>query len=96
MLLLVQYADQIQEVGPMVRTWTIRHEAKLINFFKQASHLVDFKIIAFVVVNYHQRWMCYEHSSEKLTDTSTQCGPAVKGNSGTCVYEMNPEMYKRV
>ena len=38
---LVQYPDQIQAVGPMVRTWTIRHEAKL-SFFKQASHLANF------------------------------------------------------
>ena len=29
---LVHYPEQILAVGPMVRTWTIRHEAKL-NFF---------------------------------------------------------------
>lgn len=29
----IHYPDQIKAVGPMVRTWTIRHEAKL-NFFQ--------------------------------------------------------------
>lgn len=32
---LLHYPDQIQATAPMVRTWTIQHEAKL----KQASHL---------------------------------------------------------
>ena len=35
---MLHYPEQIKAVGPMVRTWTIRHEAKL-NVFKQASHL---------------------------------------------------------
>ena len=43
---LVHYPDQIEAVGPMVCTWTIRHEAKL-NFFKQASRLLNFKNVAF-------------------------------------------------
>lgn len=37
---LVHYPDQIEAVGPMICTWTIRHEAKL-NFFKQASRLLN-------------------------------------------------------
>ena len=39
---MVHYPEQM---GPMVHTWTIRHEAKL-NFFKQASHLLNFKNVA--------------------------------------------------
>lgn len=81
---LVHYPDQIQAVAPMVRTWTIRHEAKL-NFFKQASHLANFKNVAFALANRHQRWMCYEQSSGKLIDTSIECGPAAKGCGVTCV-----------
>ena len=56
---LLHYPDQIKAVAPMVRTWTIRHEAKL-NFFKQASHLANFKNVAFALANRHQRWICYE------------------------------------
>ena len=70
---LVHYPDQIQAVAPMVRTWT------KLNFFKQASHLVNFKNVAFALANRHQRWMCYEQSSGKLIDTSIECGPAAKG-----------------
>lgn len=81
---LVHYPDQIQAVAPMVRTWTIRHEAKL-NFFKQASHLANFKNVAFALANRHQRWMCYEQSSGRLIDTTIECGPATKGCSVTCV-----------
>jgi len=62
---LVHYPDQIQAVAPMVRTWTIRHEAKL-NFFKQASHLANFKNVVFALANRHQRRMCYEQSSGRL------------------------------
>ena len=34
---LLYYPEQMMALGPMIRTWTIRHEAKL-NFFRQ--HLV--------------------------------------------------------
>ena len=83
---LLHYPDQIQAVGPMVRTWTTRHEAKL-NFFKQASHLANFKNVSFSLANRHQRWMCYEQASGKLIDTSIECGPAVKGCSVVCVQD---------
>ena len=84
---LVHYPDQIQAVAPMVRTWMIRHEAKL-DFFKQASHLANFKNVAFALANRHQRWMCYEQSSGKLIDTSIEeCGPAAEGCGVTCVQD---------
>ena len=71
---LVHYPAQILAVGPMVRTWTIRHEAKL-NFFKQASHLANFKKVAFSLANRHQRWMCYEMASSNFLHTPLECGP---------------------
>lgn len=46
---LVHYPAQMKAVSPMVRTWTIRHEAKF-NFFKQAAHIANFKNIAFSLV----------------------------------------------
>jgi len=72
---MIHYPDQIKAIGPMVRTWTIRHEAKL-NFFKQASRLIN---VAYALANRHQRWMCYELSSGKLIDTSIECGPSTSG-----------------
>jgi len=34
--------EQLLNLGPMVRTWTMRYEAKL-NFFKQSSRHSNFK-----------------------------------------------------
>ena len=71
---LVHYPRQILAIGPMVRTWTMRYEAKL-NFFKQCSHLANFKNIALSLANRHQRWMCYEMSSEQVLSSKLECGP---------------------
>ena len=59
---LTHYPEQIQAIGPMIRSWTIRHEAKL-NFFKRASRVSNFKNISFTLANNHQRWICYELTS---------------------------------
>ena len=64
---LVHYPRQIMSLGPMVRTWTIRQEAKL-NFFKNISLTLAFR---------HQRWFCYQASSAGgLLYTSLECGPS--------------------
>lgn len=81
---LVHYPEQIKAVGPMVRTWTIRHEAKL-NFFKQAAHLANFKNIAFSLANRHQRWMCYQLAPGSLLHRPLECGPARHGSGLTIV-----------
>ena len=70
----------------MVRTWTIRHEAKL-NFFKQASHLANFKNVAFALANRHQRWMCYELASGNLIKFSFSCGPPTHGTGLTPIHQ---------
>ena len=51
---LIHYPQQILAVGPMVRTWNMRHEAKL-SFFKRASHLGNFINIASTLANRHQQ-----------------------------------------
>ena len=47
---LLHYPEQILNVGPMVRTWNLRNEAKR-NIFKQAARLGNFKNIASSVAN---------------------------------------------
>ena len=81
---LLHYPDQIKAVGPMVRTWTIRHEAKL-NFFKQAAHLANFKNVASSLAKRQQRWFCYEFASGKLVDAPLECGPPEHGTGVTVV-----------
>lgn len=72
---LLHYPTQIVNVGPMLRSWNMRNEAKL-NIFKQASRLGNFKNIAFTVGSRHQRLMCYDCSAEKLLGSALECGPA--------------------
>ena len=71
---LLHYPAQMVMIGPMVRTWTFCHEAKLI-FFKKASHLSNYENISLGLANYHQRWMCYELAADALLHTPLECGP---------------------
>ena len=74
---LLHYPKQILSVGPMVRTWNMRNEAKLY-VFKQAARLGNFKNIAFSVANRHQRLQCYELASGNLLSTPNVYGPSVQ------------------
>lgn len=78
---MTHYPDQILALGPMVCAWTIRHEAKL-NFFKQASGLLNFKNVAMSLACRHQRWHCYEMASGRIADSPIQCGPPAEAGSG--------------
>lgn len=73
---LIHYPEQMMAMGPMTKTWTIRHEAKL-NFFKQVTKLDNFKNIALSMANRHQRWICYELASGSLLSKPLECGPGV-------------------
>ena len=81
---LVHYPEQILQQGPMIRTWTMRHEAKL-NVFKQASRLANFKNISLSLASRHQRWIGYQMASGKLINANQlECGPACSSvSSGT-------------
>lgn len=93
---MLHYPLQILDVGPMVRTWTMRHEAKL-SFFKRASRLANFKNVAQSVVNRHQRWFCYQMaSSSKLLDSQLECGPAVKGHGNHATLREEPTALREV
>lgn len=72
---LLHYPEQLLNLGPMIRTWTMRYEAKL-HFFKQSSNSSNFKNIAFTLANAHQRWMCYEMATGKLISSCLECGPS--------------------
>ena len=61
-------------VGPMVRTGTMRHEAKL-KFFKRAARLGNFIKIAQTLANRRQRWLYYQASSGNLLHSQFLCGP---------------------
>ena len=71
---LLHYPDQMERIGPIVRAWTMRHEAKL-NFFKQASRVSNFKNVAQSVARRHQRWLCYQLAKCDLLRFPLECGP---------------------
>lgn len=71
---LIHYPDQIAALGPMVRNWTMRYEAKL-NLFKRSARLGNFKNIALTLAQRHQRWMCYQLSSSELLKSPMEVGP---------------------
>ena len=71
---LLHYPDQVQRIGPMIRSWNMRNEAKL-NVFKRASRLGNFKNIAFSLAQRHQRLQCWEFASDSLLKVPLECGP---------------------
>ena len=86
---LVHYPDQIVALGPMTRYWTMRHEAKL-SLFKKASHLGNFKNIAYTLASRHQRWMCYQLASGDILQSCFECGPG----SGTRTVAQQPSQIR--
>ena len=71
---LHHYPQQICMIGPMIRSWTMRHEAKLL-FFKRMARIGNFKNIAYSLANRHQRLLCWELSTGNLLDNPIECSP---------------------
>ena len=92
---LVHYPEQMLQLGPIVHSWTMRYEAKL-NFFKQASHLANFKNIPYSLASRHQRLMCYEIAGKGLLHTLLECGPARDGNGFSLIKDESPEVLENV
>ena len=73
---MVHYPEQIIALGPLVRAWTMRYEAKL-HVLKCAGHVSNFKNISQTVSYRHQRWMCYELSVGGAFCSYMECGPSL-------------------
>ena len=55
---MLHYGSQIERYGPLIHSWTMRHEAKL-SFVKRSSRRGNFKNIVKTVVTHHQYWLAY-------------------------------------
>ena len=55
---MVHYPSQMMQFGPLIHTWTMRHEAKL-SIIKHASHHGNFKNVSLTVAKRHQHLLCY-------------------------------------
>ena len=69
---MVHYPSQIERLGPLISSWTMRQESKL-SFVKRVSRQSNYKNICKTVAKKHQFWMCYQLLKEKhiLTPTLT-------------------------
>lgn len=77
---MVHYPSQIERHGPLIHSWTMRHEAKL-SFVKRASRRGNFKNILKTVVKHHQLWLCYQLNCEShLLCPSPQLSPKAKNS----------------
>lgn len=87
---LIHYPEQIMALGPLVRSWTMRHEAKLY-LLKCAGRISNFKNISQSISCRHQRLMCYELASGGLLHPNIECGPSNSAlarslrNETTCI-----------
>ena len=69
---MVHYASQIERHGPLIHSWTMRHEGKLC-FMKRSSRRGNFKNIVKTVVKHHQLWLSYHlNCVENLLYSKTQ------------------------
>ena len=85
---LIHLPSQIERHGPLIHSWTMRHEAKL-SFIKRASRRGNFKNICLTVAKHHQLWHCYHTSCiPHLIYPTIECSPKV---SESCL--MNFLMY---
>lgn len=71
---MVHFPQQILCYGPLIHTWTMRHEAKL-RVIKRAARVSNFKNVCQTVAKRHQHLLCfYIHSNMFLTKT-VKTGP---------------------
>ena len=72
---LIHLPSQIERHGPLIHSWTMRHEAKL-SFIKRASRRGNFKNICLTVAKHHQLWLCYHMScTPHLIYPTIECSP---------------------
>ena len=76
---MVHYPNQIIRHGPLICSWTMRHEGKL-NFFKQASKSSNFKNITLTLVKRHQLWLLYQLQTQSVMDNEVVRGPVISCN----------------
>ena len=74
---MVHFPQQILKYGPLVHTWTMRHEAKL-RVIKRAARLSNFKNVCQTVAKRHQHLLCFYIHSHLLLGKAIKSGPCKK------------------
>ena len=86
---MVHYPSQIQRLGPLIHSWTMRQESKL-SFVKRISRQSNFKNICKTVAKKHLFWMCYQLNTDQhilapLITLSTRFKSSVLLSEDECV-----------
>ena len=77
---LVHYPSQVEKFGPLIHSWTMRHESKL-SFVKSVSRRSNFKNVPKTVCEKHQLWHCYKlHVENTYLHTNFESGPTKHSN----------------
>lgn len=71
---MIHYPSQMSRSGPLIHSWTMRHEAKR-SFVKRTSRRGNFKNVCLTAAKKHQLWQCLqfqsEHPDTELSSKST-------------------------
>ena len=70
---MVHFPQQILNYGPLVHTWTMRHEAKL-RVIKHAARVSNFKNVCKTVAKRHQHLLCFYIQSSLLIGNIVKIG----------------------
>ena len=60
---ILHYPSQIERYGPLIHSWTMRHEAKL-SFIKRVAKSSNKKNVCKSVAKHHQLWLSYQLNCE--------------------------------
>lgn len=71
---MIHYPSQIMRSGPLIHSWTMRHEAKL-SFIKRASRRVNFKNVCLTAAKKHQLWQCQQLQTENFLHPEIEFSP---------------------
>ena len=76
---MLHYPSQIYMFGPLINTWTMRHESKF-SFIKRSSQNGNFKNVPKTVAKTHQLWLAYklEVDFDRLTEEVFDIGKSTE------------------
>lgn len=70
---MIHFAPQILKFGPLIHTWTMRHEAKL-RIIKRAARVSNFKNVCQTAAKRHQHLLCFYIQSNRLLNIPIKVG----------------------
>lgn len=65
-------------------------------FFKQASHLANFRNITYTLACQHERWMYYQLATGSAVEDKFQFGPPVTGSSVNSLQEESMDIQEKI